>query len=101
MPTADKKSSGRMASQHKGEFNENGDDEDMYDPGRGSPDYRKKPGLFSFVNTMYFRYKVMTGVYMLGPGEEMILHFFFILGAYFTVTYGIQFWYDMGQAGYN
>jgi hypothetical protein len=66
-----------------------GEDEDLYDPGRNGP----PPGAwFRWPRQMYYRYKLMTGVYMLGPAEEVILHFFFFLGAYFSITYGMQFY---------
>ena len=63
-----------------------GEDDDIYNPGREGP----QPGaLFQWPRQLYYRYKLMTGVYMLGPAEEAILHFFFFLGAYFSVTYGM------------
>ena len=65
------------------------EDDDLYNPGREGP----PPGAwFQWPRQMYYRYKLMTGVYMLGPAEEAILHFFFILGAYFSVSYGMQFY---------
>ena len=73
---------------------------DLFDPGRGGLDHRVKTVWWMWPKKMYYRYKLMTGVYMLGPGEEAFLHFFFFLGAYFIVTYGIQFYTDMSRSGY-
>jgi len=68
---------------------QNNSDDDLYDPGRGAP----APGVwFRAPRELYYRYKLMTGVYMLGQTEEIILHFFFFLGMYFSVTYGLQFY---------
>ena len=75
-------------------------DTDLYDPGRGSPDHRSRTQWWAWPKKMYYRYKLSTGVYMLGPGEELILHFFFLLGVYFIVTYGLQFYSEMSKGGY-
>lgn len=74
--------------------------EELYDPGRGYLDHRVKTPWWLWPKKMYYRYKLMTGVYMLGPGEETFLHFFFFLGAYFIVTYGIQFYTEMRSSGF-
>ena len=66
-----------------------GEDDDLYNPGRGGPE---EGAWFRWPRQMYYRYKLMTGVYMLGPAEEVILHFFFLLGAYFSVSYGLEFY---------
>jgi hypothetical protein len=37
----------------------------------------------SWIRLVYYRYTLMTGVYMLDPLEQNFLHFFMILGAFF------------------
>ena len=38
-----------------------------------------------FFRKCYYRYTLMTGVYMLDPMEQNLLHFFMLLGAFFTL----------------
>ena len=53
-------------------------------------------GESSLLQLLYYRYTIMTGVYMLDPMEVAFLHFFFVLGAYFVIAYTIQFSDQMG-----
>lgn len=48
-----------------------------------------------FLRTCYYRYTLMTGVYMLDPMEQYFLHFFMILGAFFTLRYTYAFYVAM------
>ena len=80
--------------------NHNDDMVDLFDPGSGSPNHREKDSWLRWPKKQYYRYKLMTGVYMLGPAEETVLHFFFFLGAYFIVTYGLHFYSDLYKGGY-
>ena len=43
------------------------------------------------IKTQYYRYTVMTGVYMLGPAETSILHIAYIVGMFLLVRYAYAF----------
>ena len=48
-----------------------------------------------FFRKCYYRYTLMTGVYMLDPMEQNLLHFFMLLGAFFTMRYSYAFYVAM------
>lgn len=58
-------------------------------------------GILAPFVRLYYRYTVMTGIYMLGPVETGLLHFAYILGIYFLYTYvwtfirDLEFWFDL------
>jgi hypothetical protein len=43
------------------------------------------------LKVQYYRYTVMTGVYMLGPAETYILHAAYIIGLFLLVRYTYAF----------
>lgn len=52
-------------------------------------------GILAWPIKCYYRYTVMTGIYMLGAAETGFLHFFYVLGAYFLYKYVWSFLRDM------
>ena len=66
-----------------------GSDDQMQSPSTQPvfKDLTQRFGILAPVLRMYYRYTVMTGVYMLGTVETGILHLAFLLGAYFLYTY--------------
>ena len=61
---------------------------------------RGRSGLFGYLRTLYYRYTLMTGVYMLDSVEQNFLHFFMLLGAVFLVKYTYAFLQAMSAQGY-
>ena len=59
-------------------------------------------GIFAFPIKLYYRYTVMTGIYMLGTVETGILHLAYVLGFFFLYTYvwtfvrELEFWFTLG-----
>lgn len=53
--------------------------------------------LLAPILRVYYRYTLMTGVYMLGTVETGILHLAFLLGAYFLYTYFWSFARELGN----
>jgi hypothetical protein len=49
---------------------------------------------------MYYRYTLMTGVYMLDGIEQAFLHFFILLGMFFVAKYSYGFFLAMQGRGY-
>lgn len=43
------------------------------------------------IKKQYYRYTVMTGVYMLGPAETSILHLAYVIGIFLLVRYTYAF----------
>jgi len=54
----------------------------------------------NFFSLMYYRYTLMTGVYMLDGIEQAFLHFFILLGMFFVVKYSYGFFLAMQSRGY-
>jgi len=54
----------------------------------------------NFFSLMYYRYTLMTGVYMLDGVEQAFLHFFILLGMFFVVKYSYGFFLAMQSKGY-
>ena len=53
-----------------------------------------------FFSLMYYRYTLMTGVYMLDGIEQAFLHFFILLGMFFVAKYSYGFFLAMQSRGY-
>lgn len=47
--------------------------------------------MWNLIKKQYYRYTLMTGVYMLEPFESAILHLAYLLGAYFLYKYTLSF----------
>lgn len=52
-------------------------------------------GPFKYPVQWYYQYTVMTGVYMLGTVETLILHLAYVLGIFFLYTYVWTFIRDL------
>ena len=57
-------------------------------------------GIFRLVKMWYYRYTLMTGVYMLDRVERWFLHFFIVLGVIFLAKYSFNFYLAMSERGY-
>jgi hypothetical protein len=58
-------------------------------------------GLLAPLVRAYYRYTVMTGVYMLGTVETCLLHLAFLLGFFFTYTYFSSVAWELGCFFFN
>ena len=63
--------------------------------GRKHPGDLSRFGVFKYPVQWYYQYTVMTGVYMLGTVETLILHLAYVLGIYFLYTYVWTFIRDL------
>jgi hypothetical protein len=54
----------------------------------------------NFISLMYYRYTLMTGVYMLDGIEQAFLHFFIILGLFFLMKYSYSFYLALKSGGF-
>lgn len=57
-------------------------------------------GVFSSLRLLYYRYTLMTGVYMLDRVERWTLHFLVFLGAVFLLKYAFGFYLAARSSGY-